>query len=108
MTPNDKLIQLERALESTLIEAMKATDGAGLKVNILPAAALSASADHWNMGSGIPTTAQLRSRIIEMIDAKGNYLGYRAEESAARNIALLAKVWESAVRYWDFRRELSK
>lgn len=108
MTPNDKLAQLERAFEQRLIDLSRATDGAGLKVMITPTVALPKGA-HPLSGSLIPTPAQFRDKILGMVAGSGEqYIGYRAEEAAARNVALLAKAWEAAVRYWDFQRELTK
>lgn len=111
MSTNEKLVQLERALESAIIAAMKAEDGAGLKIILLPTSKRSKGCELGLFGGdAIPTCQQLRERILELIGGPGlqAYIGYRAEEATARNVALLAKVWEAAVRYWDFQRELAK
>lgn len=106
MTPDEKLSALEKAFEAAMIEAMRATDGAGLKIILLPSATFISDPIR---ATCIPTCGELRARIIDLVGKEGEvFLGYRAEEAAARNVTLLAKVWEAAVRYWDFKREIDK
>jgi hypothetical protein len=107
---SQKLTQLERAFEAALIEVMKATDGAGLKVMIVPSRPPKDSCYRPTMESSIPRPEDFAAKITELLGA--NYIEirteYRGEEALARNIGLLAKAWEASVRYWDFKRELEK
>lgn len=106
MTPSDdKLAQLAAVLEARLIDLAKATDGLGRRVMITPRGS---GADVLKATSAFYPES-FRAKIIELMGKVGDYsIGYRGEEALARNIQLLAAVWEASVRYFDFQRELEK
>lgn len=108
MSPNEKFSQLERAYEAALIDVMDATDGAGLKIILMPRPPR-LQGQHPIFDAPMPRPDDFKRRIQELAGDGATFtLGYRGEEATARNIALLARAWEAAVRYFDFKKELEK
>jgi hypothetical protein len=110
VTPDNKLAALERAFEARMIDLMKATDGAGLKIMLTPHRPITPGVNPLTVpGSGIPMPEDFVKQINTLMCKVGDvHIAYRGEEALARNIGLLAAAWEAAVRYWDFKKEVAK
>jgi hypothetical protein len=106
---NQKLERLEQAYAAACLNIANATDGVGLKIMITPSRPCPPGANPMLMGIPRPEDFARKIKSLMLDDTiAGERKLYRGEEALARNIALLAKGWEAATRYWDFKQELDK